>query len=250
MPQDRKNQVSDSSTKLNRFIDEQLAKWDWIWVPTGAAIIFIVGLFFLRGWLPWFNKPAIDTQVAMAGVIVVAEVGWFAVISSFHARRQANLSLRALVVAENQAAISDRALQLALNAEYNAASPVIRLVASPLVAGGISVTCENVGRGPALNFQCWIECDGFDSLLAPLNRRNATAMGAEGQVPFLWEGGIKPPGMNLRLPSFKDGLDIIAQYDDVFGRPFESRLEIVNDVLPQRLSYGRIEDPKKDRRQW
>ena len=139
MPQDKKNQVSDSSGELNRFIDEQLAKWNWLWVPTGAALIFIVGLFSVRGWFPWCTKPAVDTQVSLASVIVVAAVGWFAVISSLHARRQANLSLRALVVAENQAVVSKRALQVALNAEYNAASPVIRLVAIGLMAGELAL---------------------------------------------------------------------------------------------------------------
>ena len=110
-------------------------------------------------------------------------------------------------------------MEIALNAELNSAAPLVKLEAKEAAvvgAGLIQVTYTNIGKGSALNFQCWIDHDELPHLQALSQRRVSTAVGVGESSTLTWSLD------DNELPQLRLGADISAQYEDIFGRVFES----------------------------
>lgn len=197
--------------RMDRFVERHLARWDIAWVPLGALAIVGVVLAFL-----WMTANAADrTSVAVAGATGL--VAWTAITSAWQARRQANATRRTA--------------EIALNAELNSAVPIVDLNATSY-DGRIRVELENIGRGPALNLQLWLN----HTEAPPLARANFTAIGANQSRDYDWQGAD--------MPRLELGLDILAQYEDVHRRVFETRLEFVANA-PPLMHYGATPTDKR-----
>ena len=89
-------------------LEDWLGKYDVCWVTSGAIAIAAVGFGF------WITQPNVSVQLAIVSVDATAMVAWFASVATWHARRQVGVSREALDVAEKQAEISSRAVEVAL----------------------------------------------------------------------------------------------------------------------------------------
>ncbi len=197
--------------------------WDWaintIIRDKPAAILFalliitiIVGIIeMIQG-----NGLLVSAITTFALIIVTALYGW-------HTRKMANSS--------------EKGLGIAINSMMNGHTPVIKLVAVPLIdlsgMTGIKLTFKNVGPGPALNLRCWIQHDELPHLSSDANKSTNIALGTDEDGNYSWPS-------SLRLPDFHNGFTVIAQYNDIYGRRFESILEI-ND-MDQSLQYGLMKE--------
>ena len=126
---------------------------------------------------------------------------------------------------------SNKQAEIMLNAEYNAAAPVIKLEAGG--TGDISIAWENVGKGPALNFQCWIEDEEHAELRAGKKVKFHTAIAAG-------ESGLDT--IHMEIQGYKLGVGYVrARYQSVFGKTYESCLIFSTDPAPE-LKYGEAKE--------
>lgn len=199
--------------KVDGFTETHLAKWDVLFVPIGLMMILGTGLGF------WVTASDSAVKASIAAADATFMVTLFAIVSAWHARRQ---------------------VKIALNSEQNAVAPLIRLALGPSGGGMLQVRCENVGKGAALNLQCWINHDALAHLQSRENRRTETALGAGDTYVASWAG-------EPEIPTPARNRDIYAQYEDIFRRMFESRLESVA-IGPPKLYYGIVMDSSADKR--
>ena len=134
---------------------------------------------------------------------------------------------------------SQNAVEAALRSERNAAAPVVVMSATQDAERIVHMLYRNIGRGPAPNLQCCLRHDELPSLggLSMRHTRTGLGVGEDGTATWIREQG--------RLPILQLGTDIVAQYNDVFGNLFESRLEFVANG-PPRQEYGLQRDPQAD----
>ena len=138
------------------------------------------------------------------------------------------MTLVVLVIVTVSYARSTRKIsEIALNAEKNAVSPIISIVAEATNLDQILISYENIGRGPALNLKIWLELESDDQFLylkseAMKSKCFHAAVGVGQNGRHQWENSEGP------LPSTSSGFDIVAEYTDVFRQRFHSRLVIVN----------------------
>ena len=189
-------------------------------VLAAGLVLLIIGV----GVLLWLSASKATEQASIATTVATFVVALFAVLSAWQARRQADATTRAV--------------EIAVNTELNSATPVIRLEA---VQGGdgIRITYSNIGKGPALMVQIWILHDEFPHLMGAAHRHNEPAFG-------VGRDGVHPWTSAVGLPELRLGADIVAQYQDVFRRVFESRLSFTADRQTPTLNYGLINDPEDD----
>ena len=121
-----------------------------------------------------------------------------------------------VIVTVSYAKSTRKIFEIALDAERNAVSPIISIVAEVTSLDQILISYENIGRGPALNLKIWLESDTKKSE----GFRTAVGVGQSGQRQ--WD---KSEGT---LPTTSSGFDIVAEYTDVFRQGFQSKLVIVN----------------------
>ncbi len=205
--------------RLDRVAEGHWAKWDVIWVPGVVMVILGIGL------VSWIKTSNANLQVGIAVADASFMVAWFAIVNTLHTRRLANLSTETI--------------RLSTETINNAAVPVIKLDAEQS-GSGTHFKYHNIGRGPALNLQFWISHEDFPEMESAQHRifRTATGPGESGQGAW---------GEQHELPRLSQGVDIITQYEDVFGRLFESRLEFVSNAAPL-LHYGRLKGETEDKR--
>ena len=149
-------------------------------------------------------------------VIVTGIYGW-------HTRQLAKST-------STQATESERSRQISYNSMLNTYAPIIKIIAKELWGGGIEVNYKNVGPGPALNMICWINHEKFPHLSSDTNKKIETVVGTKEEGTYFGD-------VNLKLSNFSSGFDVIAEYKDIYGRDFISRLEIINKQ-DRSLQYG------------
>ena len=151
------------------------------------------------------------------------------------------MTLVVLVIVTVSYARSTRKIyEVALNAERNAVFPIISIVAEVTNLDQIRISYENIGRGPALNLEIWLELN-YDEQFRYLkseemkNRsfRAALGVGQSGQLEWNSSEGV--------LPTRRSGIDIVAEYTDVFRQGFWSKLVIVNNY-DQGFHFGKKKD--------
>ena len=79
-----------------------LERYELRWVVGLAVAIMAVAFGF------WINQPDASVQVIIVSAGATAMIAWFAIVATWHARRQVDISKEALKVAEKQAEISSR----------------------------------------------------------------------------------------------------------------------------------------------
>ena len=129
---------------------------------------------------------------------------------------------------------------VASNSERNAVFPIVNLTADVTTQDQIRISYQNIGRGPALNLKIWLELD-YDGQFGYLkseemkNRgfRAALGVGQEGQREWNRSEGV--------LPTRTSGIDIVAEYTDVFRQGFQSKLVIVN-AYDQGFHFGKKDE--------
>ena len=150
------------------------------------------------------------------------------------------ITLVVLVIVTVSYAVSTRKIyEVALNAERNAVFPIVNLTAEAIDQDQIRVSYQNIGRGPALNLRIWLELEydeQFDYLKSEeMKNRGFTAalgVGQDGQLEWDDSEGV--------LPTRTSGIDIVAEYTDVFRQGFFSKLHIINH-FDQEFSFGKKE---------
>ena len=195
---------------------KKLATTVWGNYRTEAILIFCV--FVLAGVLIYFTRretlaPSDTIQTLTLAVLVIVTVSY--------------------------AASTRKIYEVALNSERNAVSPIVNLAAKVIDQDQITVSYQNVGRGPALNLRIWLELEydeQFDYLKSEeMKNRGFTAalgVGQDGQLAWDDSQGV--------LPTRTSGIDIVAEYSDVFRQGFVSKLQIINP-FDQEFSFGKKE---------
>lgn len=139
------------------------------------------------------------------------------------------------------ASISKRTAEIALNAEYNSAAPVISInlsktsATTTVLAAGKSfsgteywIEFTNIGKGPSLNLRCWIEEPNQPQFRNTAYYTTAVAVGSGAA------GGVSVP-----VPNHKLGFGYIrVQYESIFGVTYESCMMYPTNSAPE-LKYGK-----------
>jgi hypothetical protein len=161
----------------------------------------------------------IQTSITAAVLLVTA---WYAY-----------LTFQAVKVSRQQA-------KLLTESQYNAAVPVVNLSVSQhyeYVEGTVvRIYLRNVGKGPALNFRCWIEDETFPTLKTKDKAIWRTAIGISLDSDNDWAT------IETEIPKYKLGLGFVrAQYESVFGHTYESSLMISENALPE-FKFGKAKE--------
>ena len=125
---------------------------------------------------------------------------------------------------------SEKQLELLRDQQANAVAPLIMLEATMYMSGTVKVEFANAGVGPALNLRIWVE-DTECPELRGAQRALARSVVGTGRAEL--EGFIATGKDDYRLgPSV-----LRAQYEDVFGKTYESGLIFPPNALPE-FKYG------------
>ena len=194
-----------------------LAWWDFAIVSGVTAVIAWVGFKF------WINAPDSSDRLAIATTVATLIVAWFAIVSSLHSRRQANISKRALDV-------SYSALEAARLAEHNAQMPIMKFSRRSGADNkrNLDLCCKNVGGGPALNVECRLVAPGAEAQADP-RKINDTALGVAEELDLDFSRGVQGDD---NPPVTAPALDILIEYDDMFGTRFCYKMPVDENKFP------------------
>jgi len=122
-----------------------------------------------------------------------------------------------------------------LQSQLNAAAPVVTLEANLSGPGVVRIYSLNAGKGPALNFRCWIEDPEHPEL------RVVSKAVLENVIPAISSGDKQLHG--IAVPQeYRLGLGYIrAQYESIFGKTYESCLMFPANVSPQ-FEWGEAQE--------
>ena len=149
--------------------------------------------------------------------------------------------------AKEQIEVSKEAVEVAVDSQQDSVVPIIRLNAEKVDQGEIAscfdlqqlrITCKNIGNGPALNIQVWLEkVENPDFEYLPNNSRTYySAIGVRELEHYDWP---KCP-ISHPLPTHSSGFSIVASYTDISSRRYNSRLDIDNEH-DQEFKYIRLD---------
>jgi hypothetical protein len=180
-------------------------------------------------------------------VLVIALVGWSIPSSvSMADRIQTSITSAVLLVTAWYAYLTYQAVRvsreqssLLTQSQYNAAVPVINLSVSQIISAEGSVlriSWQNVGKGPAINFRCWIEDEVFPILKTKPKSIWRTAIGVALDSNQDWSS------IETNIPNYKLGLGYVrAQYESIFDHTYESTYTICENASPE-LKFGKAKE--------
>ncbi len=125
--------------------------------------------------------------------------------------------------------------------QLNSAAPVVMLdvrsTEKPTAnEAEISVGWMNIGKGPALNFRCWIEDPEHPELRV---RQKAICRTA---IEVALSDVMSENTIHTGISGYKLGMGYIrAQYESIFKRTYESCLLFPTNAAPE-LKYGKAKD--------
>ena len=209
---------------LKLSIETNLQKWGLtIAIPVSLLITILPLIHFTY---PEPLSPS-DTIQILTLVVLVIVTAWYAI--STHRINNATTK-QASVIAE-QAKISERALQVALEAERNSALPVIELVDHQSV-DSIQVEAKNLGRGPALNIIICLEYFSQDlNGVVTSSVAIFDVIGAGEHKTWVWFSQNELSGFPISHSQYR----VVAEYTDIYRRPFRS------SIRRGGPSYGQFE---------
>lgn len=175
----------------------------------------------------------VGTRVGLEHAFLAALTAALVWVTAFYAYMTSQISR-----ATNQSVTTaNRQAEIMLNSEYNAAAPVIELNAAQNDVTKIRIYWNNIGKGPALNFRCWIEDEEHHELRARNKAVLRTAV-ATGDGSYL--------AIDTEIGGYKLGVGVgyvRAQYQSIFRQTYESSLHFPTNVAPQ-LEYRRVENDR------
>jgi len=117
--------------------------------------------------------------------------------------------------------------------QVNSAAPVVMLEAGYIeTAAGIAVFWLNIGKGPALNFRCWVEDEEHPGLRRKAICYTAIAVALNESMSTLYIRTDEIPGYRLGIGYIR------AQYESTFNITYESCLFFPENAAP-KLKYGK-----------
>jgi len=158
----------------------------------------MLGIFFWFGWTKWIDKPEPTIQAAIATATATGIVGWFGILAVFYAKRETD--------------IGKEAIENALNAERNAAMPIIAIenVHLGINTTRLVITYKNISAGVALN----------------LYRQEEAA-----EPEYLRPALAAQDFYSFTLPSQSGDFTIGITYSDIYERQFESIFAISQEEV-------------------
>lgn len=143
-----------------------------------------------------------------------------------------------VVLTSRVVTISQEQTRIMQEQQRNNAAPVVKLSCTESRGANeveINVGWMNIGKGPALNFRCWIEDAEHPELRAPDKAICRTA------VEVALSDVISPAIIHTGIPDYKLGAGYIrAQYESVFKITYESCLFPPENAAPE-LRYREVE---------
>lgn len=130
---------------------------------------------------------------------------------------------------KKQVEASEKQAAIMLESQLNAGAPVVTLEADLSDPYMIRIYLLNTGKGPTLNFRCWIE-DPEHPELRVVSRailENVIPVISSGYTYTEWHSIPVPERYTLRLGYIR------AQYESIFGKTYESCLMFPTDKSPQ-----------------
>jgi len=183
-----------------------------IWSIGGAGIA-IAGLLFWLGWTPWGSKPTDGAQATIATATATLLVAWFGISATWYAK--------------NETEAAKAAVNIAIEAERNSATPIIKLsytLTIELLTGPTRyILYKNIGQGPALNTHIRIA-----ELNIPTYTNTALGAGEEGNVQFA------PPEPIL------NEYHVTMEYHDIYDRRLASTMTLTREgdsFTPNAFQY-------------
>jgi len=137
--------------------------------------------------------------------------------------------------------VSKQQAEIMKEEQLNSAAPVVSLVISSrehpiLNEVEIDVGLMNIGKGPALNFRCWIEDPEHPELRAPQKAICCTA------IEVALSDIVSERTIRTGISGYKLGMGYIrAQYESIFKKTYESCLLFPTNAAPE-LKYGAAKD--------
>ena len=137
-----------------------------------------------------------------------------------------------------QAEASTQAVDIALRAEKNAAMPIIRLRRGDF-GDWIIINYKNVGKGPALRVNVWVETSFEQSVDVEPTRsvQSTSVLAANEETSRAWR---RPDGDQPAF-SLEDGFEAIAEYADIHAQRFRSRVLITLEENDS-FSFERVQE--------
>ena len=130
---------------------------------------------------------------------------------------------------------SDKQARIMSEQQVNSAAPVVMLEAryNEEPSGvTISVSWKNIGKGPALNFRCWVEDEDHPGLRVLRKAICRTA------IEVALSESMSTGFIYTEIPGYRLGIGYIrAQYESIFNRTYESCLFFPENAAHE-LKYG------------
>ena len=217
-----------------------------IWIDHKAEVIVSIVFVLAIIVLIYFTSPK---PLVMADLIQIVTLMLLVVVTVSYAistHRIHKATMDQVVATKEQAEVSRQAVQVALNAEKNAVMPILSVACEINGRGGGDSTQDvraphvNIGKGPALNLEIWlspylenIEDDPRSS------SRFIQVLGIDDQRYCRWRDSRE---QELSLSTLSPGFCIVAEYFDVHGRKFRSKV-LITDPLgsrSDRFSFSQV----------
>ncbi len=259
--------IPNVKSSHNETID-QIESWFILFsilvLPIIAAIILprfigdflaLVASFVIMLGLAWFWWKRVGSKTPRETQLVFGFVLAFAIVyqSVYRDQNQAEamvaigtltlaiVTFLTLQQSIKQAEISRKQTDIMRQQQLNGAAPVVALNLVGGVGGDVrpgtvrtvlSLTYKNVGKGPALNFRCWLEDTDRPEL------RCCESGFSQTVLPVSLEGESCEGFIIIEAPRYFLGASLVrAQYESVFGVTYESTLSKPSDSS-YNLKYG------------
>ena len=136
-------------------------------------------------------------------------------------------SKKQVEASKKQVEASERQVAIMLESQFNAAAPVVTLETDLNTPGVVKIYSLNAGKGPALNFRCWIEDTEHPELRVASKAVFKKVIPVTSIDNTLLHGIAVPQEYRLGVGYIR------AQYESIFGKTYESCLMFPTDKSPQ-----------------
>ena len=177
----------------------------------------------------------------MVGVSVGAKVGLEQAFQAALTAALVYVTATYVFITSQVITVSRQQAKIMEEDQLNSAAPVLMLdVSSKEKPAGseveINVGWMNIGKGPALNFRCWIEDPEHPELRV---RQKAICHTA---IEVALNDVMSEKTIHTGIPGYRLGVGYIrAQYESIFKKTYESCLFFPTNAAPE-LKYGKARD--------
>ena len=144
-------------------------------------------------------------------------------------------SKKQVEASERQVEASERQVAIMLESQFNAAAPVVTLETDLNTPGVVKIYSLNAGKGPALNFRCWIEDTEHPELRVASKAVFKKVIPVTSIDNMLLHGIAVPQEYRLGVGYIR------AQYESIFDKTYESCLMFPANSSPQ-LEWGEAKE--------